>query len=290
MESTFAEYEDFQRRVEVDEYGNYTAVEPSERFKRLLFVSRAKQCGMWMPKWNPDCEPMYTMINRWIDRNEAYLFDRPCVFVFRDILGECEHCELLQTDETKWRYTKEELQRNTVVWEKEIAPWLVGTGTTIDMLIETFEKEEYQIEECFDTKEYTGLRPRKRQRIYEQTIIDSDLPSDCWNLQMSPFFEMITYWIQIEESRGIPKPNIHIFRKLMNNSRLLNVLCDPIAPKYIDVDIPEDMRLLNDAYAKYLEEEYLEKQLANCILNEIDQLQRSDCWARVFVLEEMETI
>ena len=78
----------------------------------------------------------------------------------------------------------------------------------------------------------------------------------------------------------------------MNNANLLNVLDDPTALSSMDFDLPEDMSLLNNAYATYLQEEYIEKQLANCILNEIDQLdcsENDECWARVFNLEELES-
>ena len=96
--------------------------EECERNKRELYVSCAKRCGMWMLKRNADCEPMYTIINRWIDRNNDLLFDRPCVFEFRDILVECGFEQVWPTiasDDTKWQYTKEELKSNIVLWKRK---------------------------------------------------------------------------------------------------------------------------------------------------------------------------
>ena len=45
METLLADYEDYERKVEVDALNNYT-LEESERIQRHSFVSCAKRCGM----------------------------------------------------------------------------------------------------------------------------------------------------------------------------------------------------------------------------------------------------
>ena len=42
------EFEDYERSVEVDAFGNYTPVEESERMQRQSFEFCAKRCGVWM--------------------------------------------------------------------------------------------------------------------------------------------------------------------------------------------------------------------------------------------------
>ena len=91
------------------------------------------------------------------------------ILLFCKILKANGFGAFLPTNTSTANIQKQNLK--TVIWEKEIAPWLEGTGTTVDMILE-------KMKEIMDIKEYTGLQQRLRQRIQEQCIIKSDLPSN----------------------------------------------------------------------------------------------------------------